>query len=129
MRALKKYFITLLVGMVGVIAILASKDIFAQTVQKDVYHILCDAFFVVGVLIECVGLLIFSSNEGTFDIIVYGVSSFVDMFKKQPNRKYETFYDYRVARQDKKIKFAYLLIVGLVFLAVSGVMLLLYHQC
>ena len=129
MRALKKYLITLLVGMVGVIAILASKDIFAQTVQKDVYHILCDAFFVVGVLIECVGLLIFSSNEGTFDIIVYGVSSFVDMFKKQPNRKYETFYDYRVARQDKKIKFAYLLIVGLVFLAVSGVMLLLYHQC
>ena len=129
MRALKKYLITLLVGMVGVIAILASKDIFAQTVQKDVYHILCDAFFVVGVLIECVGLLIFSSNEGTFDIIVYGVSSFVDMFKKRPNRKYETFYDYRVARQDKKIKFAYLLIVGLVFLAVSGVMLLLYHQC
>ena len=129
MRALKKYLITLLVGMVGVIAILASKDIFAQTVQKDVYHILCDAFFVVGVLIECVGLLIFSSNEGTFDIIVYGVSSFVDMFKKQPNRKYETFYDYRVARQDKKIKFAYLLIVGLVFLAVSGVMLYLYHQC
>ena len=114
--------------MVGVIAILASKDIFAQTVQKDVYHILCDAFFVVGVLIECVGLLIFSSNEGTFDIIVYGVSSFVDMFKKQPNRKYETFYDYRAARQDKKIKFAYLLIVGLVFLAVSGVMLYLYHQ-
>ena len=128
MRSLKKYLITLLVGIAGVIAIIASKDIFAQTLPKDVYHILCDAFFVVGIVIECIGLLIFSSNEGTFDIIVYGVSSFVDMFKKQPNRKYETFYDYRADRQDKKIKFGYLLIVGLVFLAVSGVMLYLYHQ-
>ena len=128
MRALKKYFITFLIGVAGAVAIMASKDIFAQTAPKDVYHILCDAFFVVGIVIECIGLLIFSSNEGTFDIIVYGVSSFVDMFKKQPNRKYETFYDYRAARQDKKIKFAFLLIVGLIFLAASGVMLYLYHQ-
>ena len=128
MRALKKYLITLLVGLVGVIAIIASKDIFAQTLQKDVYHILCDAFFAVGIVIECVGLLIFSSNEGTFDMIVYGVSSFVDMFKKERTKKYETFYDYRASRQDKKIKFGYLLIVGLLFLAVSGVMLYFYHQ-
>ena len=128
MRALRKYLITLLVGLVGVVAIIASKDIFAQTLPKDVYHILCDAFCVVGVVIECVGLLIFSSNEGTFDMIVYGVSSFVDMFKKERTRKYETFYDYRAARQDKRIKFGYLLIVGLFFLAVSGVMLYMYHQ-
>lgn len=128
MRSLKKFLITLLIGIVGVVAIIASKDIFAQTLPKDVYHILCDAFFAVGVVIECAGLLVFSSNEGTFDMIVYGVSSFVDMFKKEKTRKYETFYDYRASRQDKKIKFGYLLIVGLIFLAASGVMLYLYHQ-
>ena len=128
MRALRKYLITMLIGLAGVALIIFSKDIMAQTAAKDVYHILCDAFFAVGVVIECVGLLIFSSNEGTFDIIVYGVSSFVDIFKRKSTKKYETFYDYRADRQDKKIKFGYLLICGLVFLVVSLVMLLLYHQ-
>ena len=118
----------MLCGLAAVALIIWAKDIFAQTQAADVYHILCDAFFAVGVVILCIGLLIFSSNEGTFDIIVYGVSSFVGMFKKNHVRKYDTFYDYRAERADKKIKFGFLLICGLIFIAVSLVMLSLYHQ-
>ena len=118
----------MLCGLAAVALIIWAKDIFAQTQAVDVYHILCDAFFAVGVVILCIGLLIFSSNEGTFDIIVYGVSSFVGMFKKNHVRKYDTFYDYRAERADKKIKFGFLLICGLIFIAVSLVMLSLYHQ-
>ena len=128
MKALRKYLITMLCGLAAVALIIWAKDIFAQTQVVDVYHILCDAFFAVGVVILCIGLLIFSSNEGTFDIIVYGVSSFVGMFKKNHVRKYDTFYDYRAERADKKIKFGFLLICGLIFIAVSLVMLSLYHQ-
>lgn len=128
MRAFKKYFITLILGFLAVGGILWAKDILAQTELVRIFHILCDAFFAVGTLITCIGLLVFSSNEGTFDMIVYGVSSFFDLFRTVSKKKYETFYDYRESRADKKISFGFLLICGLFFLAVSFAMYFLYRQ-
>ncbi len=126
MKSLRKYLITLLVGFLFVAGILYSKDFFAQTDPVKIYHILCDAFFVVGVVFTGFGLLIFTTNEGTFDMMVYGVRSFFDLFRKNPDKKYPTFYDYRTSREEKKLKFGFLLICGLFFLAVSMVMYLLY---
>lgn len=128
MKALKKYWITLLVGILAVGGIIWEKDIFSQTEPVRIFHILCDAFFVVGTVITCAGLLIFSSNEGTFDMLVYGVSSFFDMFRKTSRKQYDTFYDYREGRADKKIQFGFLLICGVFFLAVSFIMYFLYRQ-
>lgn len=128
MRAIKKYLITLLIGFAAVALIIWSKDIFSQSAPVDVFHILCDAFFAVGFLIFAAGLLVFSSNEGTFDMLVYGVKTFVDMFRKNSLRKYDTFYDYRASRADKKIQFGFLLICGLLFLAISMVMYYFYCQ-
>ena len=128
MRSLKKYLITAVVGLLAVGAILWSKDLFAQTAPVTIFHILCDAFFAVGVVIFAAGVLVFSSNEGTFDIFVYGVSSFVDMFRKQSQKKYKTFYDYRESREDLKLSFGFLMLTGAVFIAISLVMLYLYHM-
>ena len=129
MRKMRKYVITLLAGLAAAALIMFSKDIFAQTEAVVVYHILCDAFFAVGVVITAIGLLVFSANEGTFDIIVYGVSSFFDMFRKVSRKKYDTFYDYRVSREEKKLSFGFLLICGVLFLAISLVMYMLYCRC
>ncbi len=128
MRALKKYLITVLVGLCAVGLILWSKDILAQTAPVAVFHILCDAFFAVGTLLVCAGLLVLSSNEGTFDMIVYGMSSFLDLFRQVSRKKYKTFYDYRDSRADKKMRFGFLLICGVLFLAVSMVMYYFYRQ-
>ena len=128
MKSIRKYLITLLVGFIGVFFIAYAKDVFVQTETVKVFHILCDAFFVVGVVITSVGLLIFSSNEGTFDMLVYGVSSFFDLFRKVSAKKYATFYDYRESRADKKIRFGFLLVCGLVFLAVAFIMFFIYRQ-
>lgn len=128
MKASRKYWITLLVGFVAVALILWAKDIFRQTAAATVFHILSDAFFVVGVVIFGAGGLIFSSNEGTFDMLVYGVKSFLDMFRKHSVKKYDTFYDYRESRADKKVPFGFLLICGLFFLAIAFVMYFLYRQ-
>lgn len=128
MKLLKKYLITLLIGFAVVALILWSKDVFSQTSTGKIFHILTDAFFATGVFVTSAGLLVFSSNEGTFDMIVYGVSSFFDMFRRNSNKKYETFYDYRESRQDKKIQFGFIVICGLFFLAVSLVMYLLYKK-
>jgi len=126
---MKKYFITLLSGFITAGFIAASKDILSQTALVSIYHILCDAFFVVGVVISAIGLLVFSSNEGTFDIIVYGMRSFLDMFRKESRKKYETFYDYKISRADSKIRFGFLLICGIIFLCISFGLYLLYRNC
>ncbi len=128
MKNLMKYGITLLVGLGIAFLILLSKDLFAQTELVNVFHILSDAFFVVGVVITGLGLLVFSSNEGTFDMLIYGMDSFLDIFRRKSTKKYATFYDYRASRADKKIGFGFLLICGLIFLAIAAVMYLLYRQ-
>jgi len=108
--------------------ILWSKDIFAQTALKSIFHILSDAFFAAGTATICAGLLVFSANGGTFDMLVYGFGSFIDLFRVQSKKKYETFYDYRESRVDKKLPFGFLLICGLIFLAIAFVMYFLYRQ-
>lgn len=127
MRSLKKYLITIAVGLAAVGAIIWSKDLFAQTAPVTVFHILCDAFFAVGVVILAAGVLIFSSNEGTFDIFAYGINAFADMFRKKSKKQYNTFYDYKESRSGVKIQFGFLLICGAAFIAVSLVMLYFYH--
>jgi hypothetical protein len=123
-----KYFITLLCGFAASMLIFLVKDIFSQTEAVNVFHILCDGFFAVGVVITAAGLLIFSSNEGSFDAIVYGVGSFIDMFRRTSKRKYETLYDYRESRSEKKVKFGFLLICGLFFILLAMVMYLFYRK-
>lgn len=128
MRAAKKYWITALVGLLIVAAIALSKDLFAQTNPQRIFHILTDAFFVAGVLLTGSGLLVFSSNEGSFDILVYGMNSFFDMFRKKSLKKYETYFDYKESRADKKVKFGFLLICGGVYLAIAFIMYFLYRH-
>lgn len=128
MKVLKRYLITLAVEAVLVLGILWMKDFFVQTAPVTIYHILTDAFFAVGTVTTCAGLLVFSSNEGTFDVIAYGMSSFFDLFRVHSRKKYDTFYDYRESRANKKLPCGFLTICGLVFLAISIVMYLLYRQ-
>ncbi len=126
MRKFRKYFITMTAGLVAVFGISWAKDIFAQTQPETIYHILCDVFFAVGTVLCCFGLLIFSANEGTFEMLVYGLSSFVDLFRTESKKKYATFYDYRESRADRKVPFGFFLVCGLIFIAVS---LVFYALC
>ncbi len=129
MKKLIKYLITLLIGAGMVLLIAVSKGIFSQTLPVDIYRILIDAFFVPGVVITGFGLLVFASNEGTFDGIVYGVSSFIDIFRKKSKKKYATYFDYKESRVDKRNPFLFMVICGSVFLIVSFVFLYLYNAC
>ncbi len=123
-----KYLITLFVGFAGVGAILWGKDIFSETEPQTIFHMLCDAFFAVGVVITGAGLLVFSANEGTFDALVYGVTSFLDMFRKERRMKYDTFFDYRHRKAEKKLSFGFIVLCGLFFLLVSFVMYYFYSR-
>ena len=55
---------------------------------------------------------------------------FFSMFKKNPREvKYETLYDYKVAKAEKpKAHFLYLIIVGGAFILISIIFLILWDQ-
>ena len=127
MKLVYKYLITVAVGLAAVLMIVVWKDVFAMTEAVRVFHILCDAFFAVGVVMTGVGLLIFTTNEGVFHGLTFAVTSFINMFRKDVKRKYDSYYDYKESHT-RKLSFGFMLICGFLFLAISIIMYLLYLQ-
>ena len=125
MKKIYKYLITVVVGLSLAAWVALSKNIFAETRIDIIFNTLSDAFFVPGVLITGMGGLMFVASEGMFDIFSYGITSFIDLFRKEKRNKYHTFYDYRQSKADRDFSFGFMLICGLAFLALSGIMLLL----
>lgn len=127
MKRYINYLITFIFGLVFALAVILLKDGFTQEQIKDTYKILSDAFFVPGILFVCFGLLIFSSNEGTFDMLKYGFKWLVNTFKKDMP-KMESFYDYRMAKHEKTKSFGYICLVGLLFIAIAAIFAYLYMK-
>lgn len=127
MKKYLKYLITAGIGLFFTILIIIGKDAFGQKDIKDTYKVLADGFFVPGILLTCFGLLIFSSNEGTFDMLAFGVKWLVNTFKRDM-KKMETFHDYRLARHENTKSFGYMCIVGLFFVAISAIFAMLYMK-
>ena len=128
MKTIKKYLITLAVGFLMAVLVMYSKDIFNQTELSEILHILTDSFSIPAVLITGFGGLIFVSNEGVFDGLAYGVTSFIDMFRKEKKNQFRTFYDYKESKSERDMSFGYLLICGVLFIVIDAVMLMLYNQ-
>lgn len=128
MKTIKKYLITLAVGFLMAGLVMYSKDIFNQTERSEILHILTDSFSIPAVLITGFGGLIFVSNEGVFDGLAYGVTSFIDMFRKEKKSQFRTFYDYKESKSERDMSFGYLLICGVLFIVIDAVMLMLYNQ-
>ena len=128
LKTLQKYLITFCIGFIIVDLVFWLR--ISQPDTFNVFHNLSDAFFTAGVLITGAGALTFATNEGGFDILAYGMSSFMDIFrKKDKKKKYESLYDYKESRAGKKWQFGFLLISGVIFLAVSGIMLWCTYNC
>lgn len=122
------YIITFAITAIAAVLIMVSKKIFTLTETKDVLHVIVDSLFAPGVIIFGIGILVISTNGGTFDMIAFGFIKFIDLFRRDLTKsKYRTFYDYRMALKDKHRSFAYFLIVGGAFILSSLVVLVFYY--
>lgn len=123
------YLISAIFGIVIFLIIIFAKKITSAGETHVVMQILSDACFVPGVLLAGVGLIIFASNGGAFDMLAYAVIRFFDLFKRDVrNKKYKDFYEYREAKKDKKRGMAFMLIVGAVFIVLASIFLIVYYQ-
>lgn len=129
MKKIVEYLITLFIGLLLSFFISLSKDIFDENNIKDVYHILCDSFFVSGVLMSGLGLLVFVSSEGVFDGVIYVMLSFINLFVPKQSRKYTSFYDYKESKKkSKNSRVGFILVSGLILIVIAIIMYLLYRK-
>ena len=120
-----RYLISVGVGLLIAFAILLIRDVFSETSTYRILVTLNDAFFISGMCLTCAGGLVFVSNNGIFYMFSYGISLVFTARKKNVHdRKYKDFYEYKTAKSEEKKSYAYLLLVGLAFIAFSLVFLI-----
>ena len=118
-----RYVVTLSIALLIGLAVLLARDAFHQTDAHLLLQALCDAFFVPGILILCVGFLVVVANDGLFDMINYGVGKTLRLVLSEKRRSAypKTFYDYRVMKHEGKnpsAAFLFFIGGGLVLVAV-----------
>ncbi len=128
MKKWSQYLIIAGINILMVLGVMLIQEGFSQTGQ-ELLKVLCNAFFVPGMCTLGFGVLIWSTNGGTFDMLAFGVIKLFDLFKKDLTKvKYKTFYDYRKAQQEKQRSFSAYIVVGAVFMAISILFLVLYNN-
>ena len=125
-NTIKKHAVCLGVGIAAAFLVAAARGLFSADVKAAVLLCLTDGCFVASVLFLGVGLLMFSADGGTFDMLAYGVKSVFSVFlpaQKRKNR--ESFYDYRQRKRAKKKPVAPFLVSGAALLLLSLLFFLL----
>ncbi len=122
-----QYLISFIVGAAIALGVFSAKDFFSETDTAQIYKTLSDGFFVAGVLLSGVGLLVFASNGGAFDMLVYGVQSAFSLILPAA-RRHDTFYDYRVSRQKNRPSYAFMLLTGLFYIALAVIFSLVFSK-
>ena len=93
----------------------------------EVMLILCDAFFVPGILLTMFGALVWVAQTGFFDAIAYAFRTASHIILPFVNRDRKTFYDYKIDRAEKRKSTPYfILVVGMGYLLVSVICLFIW---
>lgn len=123
-----KYLIPSLLCAIITIVILAARHSFVKS-GKSLMIDLCDAFSVSGGILLCYGILVLLTNGGAFDMFAFGFIRFGELFKRDlSQKKYDTYYEYRESRQEKKRSFWHFILIGGAFLIVGIIFLIVYSK-
>ncbi len=127
-REYKEYVITTAVALAVGAMIALSRGIFQEDEIDMVITIISDAFFIPGVLLLCIGLIVYASNEGLFLSISYGFKAIGRTItaKKDEKLMNEKYHEYYARQIQKKSKCKHFLIVGAVFVVVSLLFVIIY---
>ena len=127
-REYKEYAITIAIALAVGVLIALSRGIFQEDELDMIITIVSDAFFIPGVLLICVGLIVYASNEGLFLSISYGFKAIGRTItaKKDEKLMEEKYHEYYARQMEKKTKCKHFIIVGLAFVVVSLVFVGVY---
>ena len=122
MSKTKKNLIYAAVSAAIVLIIAAVRGLFSSQDTQEVLNILCDAFFIAGVLFGGVGMLSWAASKGAYDIFSY--AGRVIVLKFRPKEDIPKYYDYvQEKNQSRKVWLKELAICGAICLAISAILL------
>lgn len=124
-----RYAITVLIGVVMAVCVSFIKSLYWLNDTVEIVKVLSDCFSLPGLVLVLFALLVVCSNGGTFDMLTFGVKKVVLLLKRNlSERDRESFYEYRKRRQENKRSFAYIMIVGAVYLAIGIIFIAIYYS-
>ena len=129
-KSKKNYIITIIWYVVAVVICAFYEGLWEQESLKDVIGVLSDMFLIPGMFFAGFGALSYASSEGAYDMLGYIVSNFSlhhIIPGTRPKEKYESFYEYKVAKEKKERPWlSHVFFVGLVGLGISLILVLVY---
>lgn len=127
----KNYLISSIIGvLISTYVIITSIKGYLDNGNQFSFDLLmtsfADGFFVSGVLIGGIGLLVLISGEGIFDIMGYGVGIIIKGFTKR--KDHEKYIDYKLRKEAERdgVKISFLAIVGGMFVLLAIICSMIY---
>ena len=102
---------------------------FAAETAKETVGLLCDCFTVPGIMFLGIGGLTWVAHMGAFDSFGYIFRNFSlhNVWMTKPKKKYESFYDYKQAKDEKgRPWLTHFAVLGAISLAVGFLLLGVY---
>ena len=130
-KKLLQYGICGLVGAVIAYFVMDAEGLFLiwGSSKQSVVSILCDAFFVPGILLTMFGCLLWIANTGFFDSLGYAVRTAAHLLIPFRKTERKTFYDYKEEKAEKRGKTpTFIGIVGGFYLLLSAVFLVIFYM-
>ncbi len=133
MKLWVKYLITLLVGLLFAGSFCLTNGLVGETDPVKVNRILADAFTIPGVMLVCIGCFQFCVSHGAFYGIQYAIHSlFVNHnWSRTRFKDKETYTEYVEAKKEKsagKTTSPYLFHIGLLFILISVIFIIAFHN-
>lgn len=123
-----RYGICIAVGLSMLFTVLLINNYFKTEDAQNKLRILCDAFCIPGMLLVLSAGLVFVSNEGAFNGVLFGLKRTKDVllpFLPYHHMNYRTFVEKRKA---KKVKgYGFIAISGAAFLTVGVILLIIFQ--
>ena len=112
-------------AVIGVVAVVLELEL-----GYPLIHLLSDGFFVAAVMLLGIGGITAARNAGCFDLMGYSMKTLFGMMTPgsrlgDPNER-ETFLDYREKKAEKRRSPTPMLLAGVIYLILAGIMLAIY---
>lgn len=120
-----RFVITFGAGLVAAFLLMLLRGAFSAETKSDAFRLVSDGFSVAGVILLCVGALIFTSNMGTFTMLSYSVSLWGKLFRKDLSAENRSYYEYRKRKLAKKSPVMHFIISGAVLILIGIVFIIL----
>ena len=125
---LKKFLINTGIGLVIAVLLSILLGLLGAETAADRIRILCDGFFVAAMGLLCTGGLRWTSNGGVMDGLGYASKTGIARMRRDFETAKQSFGDYQKTRREKARSPKYLLLAGLVQLAIAAVLYAVYAK-